>query len=159
MVKDVKVIANEECITQHRIVIATITLKPCSIKPRVYVPRIKTWKLHDTAVDTAVQEYLKCIVNEKYNKEPIFNSVEESWEFLKTSFLEGTETVCGKIKGGPTLHNETWWWKRDVDNAIKEKRKLWKQWKDRGSKTLYMEAKKRAKNVVCCKKGLPSSTF
>jgi len=43
MVKDVKVIASEECITQHRIVVATINLKPHPIKPRVYAPRIKTW--------------------------------------------------------------------------------------------------------------------
>lgn len=42
----------------------------------------------------------------------------------------------------------TWWWTNEVSNVIKEKRKLWKEWKNGGSKEAYHNAKKLAKRSV-----------
>ena len=51
--------------------------------------------------------------------------VEGQWKVLKDSLIEATEWSCGWNKG-PPKHRETWWWNETVDQAIKEKKKLWK---------------------------------
>ena len=42
----------------------------------------------------------------------------------------------------------TWWWNNNIDIAVKEKRRLWKNWKEGGSKEVYLEAKRAAKQAV-----------
>ena len=75
-------------------------------------------------------------------------SVEEQWKTLKESLLEATEISCGWPKG-PPRHKETWWWNNAVDIAVKEKRKLRKEWKKgKISKDVYLEAKRKIKRAV-----------
>ena len=66
---------------------------------------------------------------------------------MKDCLLEASDSVCGWTKG-PVRRREMWWWNRDVDNAVKEKRRLWKEWKQGNSKEPYLAAKRRAKSVV-----------
>ena len=67
---------------------------------------------------------------------------------MKDSLIEATERSCGWTKG-PPRHRETWWWNEAVDQVIKVKRKLWKEWKaGRVGKEVYLEAKRRAKRAV-----------
>ena len=62
--------------------------------------------------------------------------------------LDTTENVCGRTKG-PAQRKATWWWDEDVINVIKEKRRLWKEWKKGNcSKERYTEAKRNARRVV-----------
>ena len=39
-------------------------------------------------------------------------------ENLKDCLLSGVDRVCGKTKGGPVRHNETWWC-NDAVNIVK----------------------------------------
>ena len=43
---------------------------------------------------------------------------------------------------------ETWWWNDEVDAAIKEKRRAWKEWKKGGCRDTYNRAKAIAKKAV-----------
>ena len=58
-----------------------------------------------------------------------------------------TDETCGWTKG-PARHSQTWWWNDEVDQCIKKKRNLWKEWKSGGSKNLYLEANRRARTAV-----------
>src|SRR3954469_14534375 len=72
------------------------------------------------------------------------------WKGLKDCLLEETEAVCGKTKGR-ARHKITWWWNRDADLAVKEKRRAYELWKKSGlevDKGAYKVAKNRSKRVV-----------
>ena len=76
------------------------------------------------------------------------NDVEEGWSKLKKLLLDTTEKICGWSKG-PAQRLTTWWWDDHVDNVIKEKRRLWKEWKKGNcSKERYTEAKRMARRLV-----------
>ena len=61
--------------------------------------------------------------------------------------LASTDAACGWTRG-PPRHKVTWWWNDDIEEAVKEKRRLWKSWKDDGSKGKYLEVKRAAKRAV-----------
>ena len=68
----------------------------------------------------------------------------------KTSALKAAEEVCGVSRGRPQ-QGETWWWNQDVQKAITEKRKSFKNWKQlpsRENEFRYVSDKKKAKRVV-----------
>ena len=60
--------------------------------------------------------------------------------------MQQTNPAAGCKK--PPKHQVTWWWNGEVDDAIKEKRRLWKAWKSGGSKTEYNNAKRISKKKV-----------
>ena len=61
---------------------------------------------------------------------------------------------------GIKCHPETWWWNEEVDSKIKEKRRLWKEWKKGGSKETYLLAKRSARKAVyVAKKDSQKETF
>lgn len=64
-------------------------------------------------------------------------------KILKDSLLRALDNVCGWTKGPAKLHSARWW-NDDVDKAIKEKRRLWKEWKSGGDKEKYLIAKRTA---------------
>ena len=51
-------------------------------------------------------------------------------------------------RGGKQIKRETWWWNDSVNEVIKEKRRLWKEWQNGGDKEKYLEAKRKAKATV-----------
>ena len=68
------------------------------------------------------------------------DGVEGNWCKLKKILLDSTEKVCGRTKG-PAQRKSTWWWDEKVEKVIKEKRRLWKEWKNSScSKERYMLA-------------------
>ena len=77
--------------------------------------------------------------------------VESTWATLRDSLLEATDETCGWTKG-PARHSQTWWWNDEIDQCIKEKRRLWKELKSGGSKNLYLEAKCRARTAMYAEK-------
>ena len=87
-------------------------------------------------------------------------NVDKLWSDIKTCLTESAEKVCGKTKGGIRCHKETWWWSEDIEKVIREKRKLWKDWKMGGSKEKYLVAKKAARRAVYfAKKESQQKTF
>ena len=142
--KDVKVIPSEEVFIQHKLLVCDLSIKIKKEKKKPYVPKLKVWKLKDSR---AREEFVsgikeKCLANETVG------GVEENWCKLKNILLETTGRVCGWTKG-PAHRKTTYWWDDNVDHAIKEKRRLWKEWnKGSCSKEKYTEAKKMARRGV-----------
>ncbi|KAI8498340.1 Kinesin-like protein kif22 [Branchiostoma belcheri] len=56
--------------------------------------------------------------------------------------------TCGYTRGCARKHDETWWWDDTVEAAVKEKRKLFKEWQKGGSKEPYITAKRAAKSAI-----------
>ena len=67
--------------------------------------------------------------------------VESAWEYIKNGLLEAADETFEQTRGGCSRHKETWWWNNEVNNAVIEKRKAWKQWKNGGTKELHKAAK------------------
>ena len=65
--------------------------------------------------------------------------VEDLWKLLKDNILSATDNSCGWTKGSPR-YKVTWWWNDDLDQAVKKKRQLWKEWKQGCSKEPYLQA-------------------
>ena len=55
-------------------------------------------------------------------------TTEELWAKLKTGLLKTTEEVCGTTKPHQ-WRRETWWWNKEVDDAITAKHQTFKAWK------------------------------
>jgi hypothetical protein len=141
MIQDTKVIRNEECIPQHKLLVAVCKIHKTLDKPYLQTPKLKVWKLCDLETQRQYQSYIE----EQYTNDTIPSNVEDAWNKLKTCLLEGVNTTCGKTRGGKVRHQETWWWNDEVDYLIKEKRCLWKSWKQgNGSKEDYKAAKRAA---------------
>ena len=68
-VRDVNVIRNEECVTQHNLLVADITVDGHSPKPRIVTSRRKVWKLRDPTVrkdyETLVNEMHRALLKRK----------------------------------------------------------------------------------------------
>ena len=88
-------------------------------------------------------EYIYC-VQQTFNGE----NGNDSWENIKYCFLNACDKTCGWTKDA-SRRKKTWWWNDTVDNAIKLKGELWKEWK-KGmiSKQEYLVTKIRRKSVV-----------
>ena len=110
-----------------------------------FTPKLRTWKLKDQDVFRKFQDELNNLLERDANL--ILESVEDKWKHLKINLLKATEVSCGLSKNGKWL-KQTWWWDNSVNDAVKEKRRLWKIWKNGGSKEDYVLAKKVAKRRV-----------
>ena len=61
--------------------------------------------------------------------------------------MKAIDEVCGWTRG-PVRRRETWWWNDAVERAVNEKRRLYKEWREGGSRERYVEAKHGAKYEV-----------
>ena len=67
---------------------------------------------------------------------------------LKTGLLKTTEKVCGTTKPHRWRH-ETWWWNKEVDDAITAKHQAFKAWKaGKCTRASYNTAKRVSRLVV-----------
>ena len=53
-------------------------------------------------------------------------NVKEAWSTFKTALLDTLQEVCGNRKAGNGTRKATAWWKEEVKEAIKEKKRLFK---------------------------------
>ncbi|HXJ94687.1 MAG TPA: reverse transcriptase domain-containing protein [Terriglobia bacterium] len=145
-VKDIKVIAGEECIQQHRLLVCVLDIKQQLKKVREKpMSRCRVWKLKDESVLNQFRIEVQRRLAEQQE-----GNVEGIWEKLKGGLLETAEKVCGHTKGR-SKHRETWWWNEEVAKAIQEKRRLFKIWKKskcEEDRKLYNQAKKFARAEV-----------
>ena len=77
--------------------------------------------------------------------------VEPIWTEINSFLINACDSVCGWTKGNCKQERETWWWDETIESLVKQKRKLWKEWRKGGSKEKYLEAKKESKiRCKCC---------
>jgi hypothetical protein len=145
-VKDVKVINGEECIKQHKLLVAIMdTRQSVEHRPAAFVSKCKIWKLKDA--DTRLQFQRKVTTRAEGMAEAGVGGV---WKELKKCLLQVSDEVCGRTKGPPRFR-QTWWWTDDVAKAVAEKRTLYQRWrksKDGKHETEYREANRMAKKVI-----------
>lgn len=154
LVRYVTVINGEECTPQHKLIIGDIVLNGERVVPKTFPRRRRVWKLKEPALSEAFRE----CVDTKLQNIVITNDIDESWQNLKSFILESFDTTCGWSKP-QQRRKETWWWNENVDFDVKEKRRLWKCWKQGGQKDPYLAAKRRAKSEVYAKKMLQTKDF
>jgi hypothetical protein len=150
MVKDVKVIPGEECVTQHKLLVGDFRFRGLRTTMRKYQPRLRVWKLKEESVGSQFMQNVELHVNEV----AAASGVEAKWDSIKKVLLTATEEVCGKTRG-PARHRETWWWNEEVAAAIAEKRRGYKEWYRTRSDTdraLYKKSKQQAKKTVAMAK-------
>jgi len=56
--------------------------------------------------------------------------VNEHWQQMKKIMMENAQVKCGLSKG-PCRHKETWWWNEEVADAVREKKKKFRNWKNK----------------------------
>lgn len=124
LVKNVKVIVGEECVSQHRLVIGDLTLGSSRSAKKKHVPRLRVWKLSEENVKSEFQKKVAHLAEEADEK----NGIDGRWDLMRKIWLKATEEVCGWTKGAPR-HKETWWWNDEVKTAVDEKRRCFRRWK------------------------------
>ena len=114
LVMDVKVIPGEEVALQHQLLVCDMMIDmPPQIKCK-FTPPPKVWKLRDPQTCSRFQEAA--------------TTTEEIWAKLKTGLLKTTGEVCGTTKPH-RWRRETWWWNKEVDDAITAKCQAFKAWR------------------------------
>ena len=137
ILRDVKVIPGKEVFTHHKLVVCDLNIRIEREKKKLYIPKLKVWKLREAE---AKKEFVSCVEEQCLACDET-DDVKGNWCKLKKILLDSTEKVCGRTKG-PAQRKSTWWWVEKVENVIKEKRRLWKEWKNGScSKERYIEAK------------------
>ena len=113
-----------------------------SKKKKVTRSCVKTWKLKDDSI----REEFRCRMDEEWN----VDQADDSWEEYKRCVGKVSKEVCG-ISNGKQRHGETWWWRGDVQEAVTDKKKKFRQWKKDGleeARADYNRSKRNAKRVV-----------
>ena len=48
--------------------------------------------------------------------------------FVEEEFVRYVDEICGWTRSGCPWHRQICWWNNEMDIAVNEKRKAWKQW-------------------------------
>jgi hypothetical protein len=149
MVKNVKVIPGEPCVSQHRLLVGCFVFKKASNVKAKCKKRLRVWKLKNKESQLKFQESLREANTELLGAQ----DVESKWELMKKAMLKATETVCGWTNGA-RRHKETWWWNEEVDRAIKLKRECYTNWQKSNSEDrdencqIFKEQRRKTKRII-----------
>ena len=146
---DCKVIVNE-CVTkQHRMVVCKMALMVKKKKAEKVKPKIRWWKLKETSCQEAFRQEVTRILGSK-------DGLPYEWDKTPEMLRKTAEAVLGVIFGKRKGDKETWWWNKEVQESIKEKKETKKAWdkiRNENTKKIYKEKKSKAKKAVAMAKG------
>ena len=95
LIKNDKVIRNEECIPQQKLLVAVLKIQTPSEKPHLIAPKQKLWRLCEPQIQAEYQNFVK-----EHCADVTLSCVENAWSNLKDCLLVGLDKVCGKTKFG-----------------------------------------------------------
>jgi hypothetical protein len=162
-IKNVKVIAGEEVVKQHKLVVCDLTFKAVK-KPKIkWQSKTKIWKLKEPKIR---EEYEQKLKDANIN---IHENMNDKWTHMKESMIKSSLEVCGETKG-PPRHKETWWWNQEVSEIVDQKRKCFLEWfqakkecRPEGEQTelkeIYKVAKRKSDRAVEAAKKAKSKEF
>src|SRR5207248_7591266 len=102
--RDVTVIRNEACISQHKLMVCVLDLKESvSSKRKVFVSRCKVRRLKDVNLQQSFHDKFKVKALERSCED----SLETMWKGLRDGLLKVPDEVCERTKG-LARHKETW---------------------------------------------------
>ena len=115
-------------------------------RKRTWVERIKWGELKEK--EQSLQGRFKSDIVWKMD-----GTVEEMWNAVTSKITECCREVQGVTLGGKTrVDKETWWWKDEVQEAVREKKNAFKLWKedkaDEAKLKEYRRIKGKTKRVV-----------
>jgi len=159
-VSKVKVIPQEEIVQQHHLIVCDFTVHIPPVKKYKFSPRIRSWKLRDSATASLFQEIFKekvITATATAAADASTSQVESAWSKLKRPLLDTVIEVCGVSKNHQ-WKLETWWWNECVEDAVQEKCACFKAYNNlrkqgltteaNAAKTVYNDAKRVAKRVI-----------
>ena len=118
-------------------------------KGRKVKPKIRWWKLKETSCQEAFRrETTKILKGE--------NGLPNEWNKIAEMLRKTAETVLGVTFDKQKGDRETWWWNKEVQESIKEKKEAKKAWdkiRYENSKKTYKEKKSKTKKAVAMAKG------
>ena len=124
--KDVKVISSEEYVPQHRMVIGRLVIPMKREKNKIvkFVPKPRVWKLKDEETARLFTHEMTAR-NDEVTKA---DDIQKKWLLMKETWLKACKQVRG-MKKGPPRHKETWWWNRDVEKVVANRKVCHKAWR------------------------------
>ena len=128
-VRNVKVIANEECVPKHKLLLMDMRL--CSlIQQKDGIRSLNRECVYGSSRRKRREEY-KSVVKDKVDEpEWKYLDVNEHWQQMQNMMMETAQVTCGLLKG-PCRHKETWWWNEELAEAVREMKKKYGNWKKR----------------------------
>ena len=106
---------------------------------------LKVSVLNDSVRKREYQEKLQEIWD--VVKEKPVEGVEEEWKCFKEGVLGCAREVCGMRKLCGQLRKGSEWWNEEVSVAVKDKRKIFEEWLQKGSAELYERYKRKRVEV------------
>ncbi|VDO18875.1 unnamed protein product [Heligmosomoides polygyrus] len=144
-VRDVKVIPGEDVASQHRPLVADLSI-PLPTRPKVGTePRIRWWRLRGSE-----RNELRRAVLETGLPDPA-GPLNEIWRGVAQTILRCAKETLGETKGGTRGDKSAWFWNEEVQAAVKRKKEAYKLWqKTRAPEhlTACRKLKRLAKTVV-----------
>ncbi|XP_046864746.1 uncharacterized protein LOC124459301 [Xenia sp. Carnegie-2017] len=138
-VKDAKVIAGEECVTQHKLLVMDWRIRKVKRRKVEGKGRLKLWKLRSN-------EGKQCFRDEIATLNVEGETVEERWTCLEKGVLK----ACCRSKGG-VVEEQAWWWDQRVSEVIGAKKLAFKRWRKsrtEADRIDYIRFKKKARKEV-----------
>lgn len=148
--RDCKVIPSEWEERQHKVVVLVLRWRRVKEERRKRgVESVKWSKLKER--EGKLREKLLAEVDWDGD-----GTVQELWSSVAERVRKCCREVLGVTKtGGKQVEKETWWWREDVQEAVKAKRMAFRAWKIERTEVLlkaYRQAKKQAKRTIAVTK-------
>ena len=118
---DCKVIVNECVAKQHRMVVCKMALMVKKKKTEKVKPKIRWRKLKETNCQEAFRQEVTRILGGE-------NGLLDKWDKTPEMLRKTAETVLGVTFGKEKGNRETWWWNKQIQESIKEKKETKKAW-------------------------------
>ncbi|VDO72737.1 unnamed protein product [Heligmosomoides polygyrus] len=155
--RDVKVIPGEDMASQHRPLVADLSI-PLPTRPKERTePRIRWWRLRGSERNELRRAVLEAglldpagPVNETWRRvaQTILRCAKET---LRETILRCAKETLRETMGGTRGDKSAWFWNEEVQAAVKRKKKAYKLWKKTRAPehlTSYRKLKRLAKTTV-----------
>jgi len=154
-VRNVKVIPNKECVPKHKLSVMDMRFNRTKRWRKKFAPRVRVWKLKEQKTCEEHQSMVRDKVEEAKWK---YSDINKHWQQMTNLMMETAKDVFGMSKG-PCRHKETCWWNEEVDEAVREKKLKYGNWKRENITEAQKECKKSHVYVHWCKNSCKNSLW
>ena len=121
--KNCKVIHGESVATQHRMLVREMKAVRKRVSPRQSTKRTRWWKLNQEELKDAfipkARAHLCSLEAE---------GKETNWKETYSRIMQLAKEELGESTPGKYLEKASWWWNDAVQQAVSEKRRLFREW-------------------------------
>ena len=145
-VRDCKVIPGEHVTPQHRLLCMDMKVKE---RPKIKENGVRKIKWFKLLKDSECKRNFKENVLREVTTD--IRKVQEWWHHNANVIKKWGKEILGETSGKILQDKETWWWNRDVQEGVqnkKEAKKLWERTQLEEDERLFRERNKEAKRAV-----------